>query len=230
MPSVSKITDKTGRPINIAMISAVMVKRTMLSSHQKNSQGEFVSLKDKEKWDSKYSSSEYVSGKLPCAWLTMNAELLAGKGNALDIAMGEGRNAVYLATLGYEVMGIDISDYGVKKALALADEKKVKIETVVADLEQFQFQPGRFNVILCFNFLDRRLFPEIRKAIKPGGLLFFETFTVDYLKYSNFKKEWVLEHNELLREFGDFRILRYQEMDNNEKAFASLVAQKPEAV
>ena len=78
--------------------------------------------------------------------------------------------------------------------------------------------------------MDRGLFPEIRKAIKPGGLLFFETFTVDYLKYSNFKKEWVLEHNELLREFGDFRILRYQEMDNNEKAFASLVAQKPEAV
>ncbi len=70
------------------------------------------------------------------------------------------------------------------------------------------------------------MFPGIRQALKPGGLLFYETFTVDYLKYSRFKKEWVLEANELLQAFSDFRILRYQEVDENPKAFASLVAQK----
>ena len=82
------------------------------------------------------------------------------------------------------------------------------------------------NSPLCFNFLERKLFPEIRKTLKPGGILFYETFNVDYLKYSNFKKEWVLEQNELLRVFDDFRILRYREVDEDPKAFASLIAQK----
>jgi tellurite methyltransferase len=75
--------------------------------------------------------------------------------------------------------------------------------------------------------LERSLFSAIHQALKPGGLLFYETFTVDYLKYSNFKKEWVLEANELLHAFSGFRVLRYQEVDENPKAFASLVAQKP---
>ena len=83
------------------------------------------------------------------------------------------------------------------------------------------------GAILCFNFLERRLYPAIRNGLKPGGLIFYETFTVDYLKYSNFKKEWVLDYNELLREFSEFRILRYREVDSDEKAFASLVAFKP---
>jgi hypothetical protein len=80
--------------------------------------------------------------------------------------------------------------------------------------------------VLCFNFLERKLFQEIRKTLKSGGILFYETFSVDYLKYSSFKKEWVLEQNELLEVFNDLRILRYQEVDEEPKAFASLIAQK----
>ena len=65
-----------------------------------------------------------------------------------------------------------------------------------------------------------------QKIAASGGILFYETFNVDYLKYSSFKKEWVLEQNELLEAFNDFRILRYQEVDEEPKAFASLIAQK----
>jgi hypothetical protein len=56
--------------------------------------------------------------------------------------------------------------------------------------------------------------------------MFYETFTVDYLKYSSFKREWVLEHNELLDAFSELRILHYREVDINNKAFASLIALK----
>ena len=60
----------------------------------------------------------------------------------------------------------------------------------------------------------------------PDGLVFYETFTIDHLKHSSFKREWVLEYNELLREFSGLRILRYQEIDRDGKAVASIVAQK----
>lgn len=186
-----------------------------------------MSAKDKEKWDKKYACPGHQINREPSEWLTANAGLLAGKGRALDIAMGEGRNAVYLAGLGYDVVGIDISDAAVRNALALAERANVKINALAADLDHYGFDGTGFDLILCFNFLDRNLFAKIRQALLPGGLLFFETFNVDYLKYSRFKQEWVLGYSELLREFGDFRILRYQEVDREPTAFTSLVAQKP---
>lgn len=185
-----------------------------------------MSLKDKEKWDAKYGVPEYITSKEPCEWLKDNADLLTGKGPALDIASGEGRNAVFAAEMGYETLAIDVSVTGLDKACALASEKEVVIETRVVDLDDWAFEQNAFDLVLCFNFLDRRIFPDIRNTLKPGGLIFYETFTIDYIKYSNFKREWVLEHNELLKAFHEFRILRYREVDRDNKAFASLVALK----
>ena len=185
-----------------------------------------MSLKDKEKWDVKYGVPEYISGKEPCEWLNNNVDCLKGKGLALDIASGEGRNAIFAAEKGYQTLAIDVSTVGLDKARALAKERGVTIETRAADLDDWKFEPNAFDLVLCFNFLDRRIFPGIRNTLKPGGLIFYETFTVDYLKYSNFKKKWVLKHNELLEVFSEFRILRYREIDHDNKAFASLVALK----
>ena len=86
-----------------------------------------MSLKDKEKWDAKYAGDIYITGKEPCEWLKSHSELLTGKGKALDIAGGEGRNGVFVATLGYEVVSLDISDVALAKAKKLAKEKNVKI-------------------------------------------------------------------------------------------------------
>lgn len=185
-----------------------------------------MSLKDKEKWDSKYSADEYITGKEPCEWLKENAGLLSGRGDALDIAMGEGRNAVFAAKLGYTVVGVDVSEAGIRKANVLAVENHVRIAAVQADLDDYKIPENSFDLILCFNFLDRRMFTAIGRGLKPGGFLFYETFTIDHLRHSSFKREWVLEHNELLKAFSGLRILRYREIDQDEKAIASLVAQK----
>ena len=185
-----------------------------------------MSLKDKEKWNQKYQAAEYALSKVPCDWLAENTDLLSGKGNALDIACGDGHNSVYAASLGYEVLGIDISEAGIEKALALAKEKKVSIKTQVTDLDDFEFTQNGYDLVLCFNFLDRRLFPGICATLKPGGLVFYETFNLDHLKYTSFKKEWVLKYNELLDQFKNFRILRYRELDRDQKGFASIVARK----
>ena len=186
-----------------------------------------MSLKDKEKWDRKFNPIEYITGKDPSNWLVENAGLLEGHGKALDIAGGEGRNSVFVATKGYKITCMDISENGLKKAQALASEKNTQIKTVLADLDNCSLPENEYDLVLCFNFLDRNLFSPIRRSLKSGGLLFYETFSLDYLKYSQFKKEWVLGINELLSVFGDFRILKYQEVDENPKAFASLVAKKP---
>ena len=186
-----------------------------------------MTQKDREKWDSKYDTTEFISGKLPCKWLTENSELLSGHGHALDVAMGEGRNAVYLSALGYEVQGVDISTVGTDKAKSLAKQKNVNLLIEIEDLDNYQPARNEYDVIVCFNFLDRCLFPGIRNALKAGGLLFYETFNIDYLKYSNFKKEWVLGRGELLEVFSGYQILRYREIDTCEKGVASLVARKP---
>ena len=185
-----------------------------------------MSLKDKEKWNSKYSVSEYIANKEPADWLKNHAGLLKESGLALDIASGEGRNAVFAAENGYQTLAVDISAPGLKKAQTLAEKKGVTIETRVVDLDDWQIDKNTFDLILCFNFLDRRIFSAIKNALRPEGLIIYETFTIDYLKYSNFKREWVLEHNELLDIFSEFRILGYREIDDNHKAYASLIAMK----
>ena len=186
-----------------------------------------MSLKDRIKWNKKYDSPKHKADKSPSKWLKENKGLLNGKGKALDIAMGEGKNAVYLAELGYDVLGIDISETAVHNAIAFAKEKKIKIEALNTDLDEYQFKMNEFNLIICFNFLDRRLFSKIRKALLPSGLLFYETFNIDHLKYNDFKNEWVLNHNELLQEFGDFRIIKYQEVEHSNSGTTSFVAKKP---
>ena len=187
-----------------------------------------MSLKDKEKWNAKYDSSTCLAGREPSRWLMDHTNLLAGRGKALDIAMGEGRNTLFAASLGYEVLGIDISEIGVSRAETLARKNKLTIHTQIVDLDNYEIEENAYDLILCFYFLDRGLFEGIQKGLKPGGTLIYETFTEDYLQYSGFKREWVLEKNELRQAFPGLKVLDYLEVDEpeNETAYASLVARK----
>lgn len=182
---------------------------------------------DKTRWNSKYRSETYLFGKTPIPFIQDHINLLP-KGKALDLAMGEGRNGVFLATQGLEVTGVDISEAGLQKATVLAEEHGVTLTTIVADLETYAIPPNTFDVIICSYYLQRDLFPKIAKALKPRGVAIIETYTTDYLKYRpRFNKAYLLEPNELLHSLPGLRILRYQEVDNGEAAFASILAQKP---
>ena len=100
-----------------------------------------MSSKDKEKWNQKYGVPEYITGKEPVEWLVDHSGLLSGKGYALDIASGEGRNAVFAAEKGYQTLAVDISATGIEKAHALANKKEVTIETCVVDLDSWENLP-----------------------------------------------------------------------------------------
>jgi SAM-dependent methyltransferase len=183
---------------------------------------------DRTAWDKTYSRDDYVFGKDPVPFLVKQVEKLP-KGKVLDIAVGEGRNAVYLAKRGFQVEGVDISQVGLKKAKKLAAENGVRISTTNADLNKYKIKPGAYSVILNFFYLQRNLFPQIKAGLKKGGVVVFETHTTEHLKNpgtSGWEKEFLLEPGELKKAFSDFEILYYSETNDGKNAIASLVAKK----
>ena len=180
---------------------------------------------DQTRWDKYYNMEEFLYGTEPIPFLKNNISLLP-KNKALDLAMGEGRNGVYLATQGFDVLGLDISPIGLNKAQQLAKHFNTTIQTRVVDLENYQLEKNSYDVIICTYYLQRDLFNQIKASLKPGGMVLIETFNSDYLKYSRFPKKYLLKHNELLEIFKDFKVIRYQMYDDGKEAFSSIIAQK----
>jgi 2-polyprenyl-3-methyl-5-hydroxy-6-metoxy-1,4-benzoquinol methylase len=176
-------------------------------------------------------NDEHINITEPAQFLVDNISLFH-KGKVLDIAMGGGRNAVYLAELGFEVEGVDISAEAVEAAQKLALEHGVVIKAHVADLEHgYRIIPEQYDLIICFDYLQRSLFKSIKEGVRGGGVIVYETYIVDQAKYGRPKNpDHLLRHNELLEIFKEFRCLRYREGifpgPRKIKAIASIVAQK----
>ncbi len=173
----------------------------------------------------------HIENVEPSQFLVENIGLLP-IGRALDIAMGSGRNAVYLARMGFNVEGVDISAEAVNNALSLARESGTTIKAEAVDLETgFEILKGYYDVIICFNYLQRSLIPQIKGGLRPGGIIVYETFIIEQATLFGKPKnpDFLLKHNELLDMFRDFRCLRYREgiLEAN-KAAAGIVAQKPQ--
>ena len=112
----------------------------------------YAKPRDKDRWNKKYDIEIYLFGEKPIPFLVDNIEILR-KGKALDVAMGEGRNGVYLAIQGYDVTGLDISEKGLEKAHALAAKHNVNIKTKVVDLENIELEANSYDLILCTYFM-----------------------------------------------------------------------------
>ncbi len=164
----------------------------------------------------------------PAQLLVKNLALLP-KGRVLDLAMGTGRNAVYLAKKGFEVEGVDISPEAVHSALDLAREAGVTINARVADLESnYHIKKNAYDVIICFNYLQRSLITQIKDGLRGEGIVIYETFTVDQAQFGKpTNPKYLLKYNELLSLFDDFRCLYYREgIIEERKALASIIAKK----
>ena len=173
-------------------------------------------------------TSHYEGGSEPADFLVESIGLIP-VGRVLDVAAGNGRNALYLAGRGYTVEGIDRSEEAVAEALTAAREAGVRIDMRVADLEAgHHIRKGAYDVIICFNYLQRSLVPQMKDGIRPRGMMVYETFTVDQAQFGRpHNPDYLLKHNELLEMFRDFRCLRYREGIIGGKAIASILAQKP---
>jgi len=187
---------------------------------------------DQKRWDKRFGRKEFALGKEPNPLLKRHIHLLP-KGRALDVATGEGRNAVFMAQNGFEVDAVDISEKGLKKARKLAQEKRVKINTFLVDLDRFHIEKERYDLVANFYFLKRRLIPRIKKGLRKGGKVIFETYLLEHRTLGTGgpkQAKYFLKPNEPLRLFRNFRILFYREGIFNEggrrKAVASLIAEK----
>jgi tellurite methyltransferase len=171
---------------------------------------------------------DYEFDMEPASFLINHIDLLP-KGRVLDIAMGGGRNAIYLARMGFDVEGVDSSEHAVQHALERAKENSVTIKSDVADLENdYKIKPDYYDVIICFNYLQRSLIPQIKDGLKTGGIIVYETYTVDQVQFGRpSNPDFLLRHNELMDMFKGFRCLRYREgIIEKRKAIASLIAVK----
>ncbi|OFZ82917.1 MAG: hypothetical protein A2583_16715, partial [Bdellovibrionales bacterium RIFOXYD1_FULL_53_11] len=177
---------------------------------------------DRGQWDALFNTQTYVFGRDPAQFLKEVVARLP-LGRALDIAMSEGRNAVYLAKKGFRVDGVDYSEVALRKAKRLARENHVSVNTINADLSTYTIRPDHYKVIVNINYLQRSLMAQIKKGLKKGGMVVFESWTVEQLKNGSgqrVRRDYLLEKGELKEQFKDFEVLVYRETNDGRNAVA----------
>ena len=138
--------------------------------------------------------------------------LLPDGGVALDVAAGRGRHSIALAEHGLSVIAVDYSQLAMRELAKVVHEQRLAIWPVVADLDNFCVRSGSLDLIVNVNYLDRRLFPEFTRALKPGGLLMVDTFLIDQLALGHpSNPEFMFQHHELETLLPGFEIRRYDE-------------------
>jgi len=181
-------------------------------------------IEDKKRWNIRHVEKPMRKNVEPV--IEKYISMASGE-KALDIACGTGRNTHFLEEKGFCVDAVDFSDYALSQVKY--DEKINKIEV---DLDSYNLQKNAYNLIININYLSRRLLPQIKEALKPNGLLIFETFIVahgDFNQPAN--PEYLLRINELLHAFVGLDIIYYEEKDEinlrgEDTRVASLVARK----
>jgi SAM-dependent methyltransferase len=188
----------------------------------------------RERWNERYARDGVEPfADAPAEWLVEHRDLLAGGGRALDVACGAGRNALYLAQLGYEVDAIDASDVMVDALHAAAQERGLAISPRVVDLEHEPLPPGPYDAIVMLNFLQRDLYGALQEALAPGGLLFYETFAPAHVEElgRSFNPAYLLERGELLQAFPGLEVVAQHEgvveRSGGPRGVAGVVARRP---
>lgn len=145
----------------------------------------------------------------------------------LDVGCGAGRHALFLARAGCSVIAMDQSAEHLKTVERMAANEGLTLRAVQADVERMSLLPARLDVIVNTLFLYRPLFAEYSRALRPGGLLFFRTFTsdqMDVLGHERPRREFLLEPGELRAAFPALGIVYYDESISEGRAMATLVA------
>ena len=195
------------------------------------------------KWDAKYRAAVEEPLAEPAPFVRELLPLLP-LGPALDLACGTGRHALLLAERGQAVTAVDSSAVALEiverraRAAHLAVKRIERASQITArahgihlwqaDLENVNLPAEAFSLLVCVNYLQRSLFSQMERALIPGGVLLFETFTVAQLEFSGGPRnpEYLLESGELRTAFPELRSLFYRELRAG-KGIASLIARKP---
>ncbi len=165
-----------------------------------------------EKWDQRYTKSP-AALLSPAEVLTEYAYLLPRTGVALDLACGRGGNALFLARRGLEVHAWDISKAAIDGLGHQAKSEGLEIKTCECDVNESPPSPNMFDVICVSFYLERAITTQIMEALKPQGLLFYQTFTHERVTEDGpSNPSYRLGPNELLELFASLYVLAYQEL------------------
>ncbi len=184
------------------------------------------------KWDKKYQQA--VEAGSAADVLEQNQHLLPTKGIALDLACGLGANALFLAKKGLEVWAWDSSAIAIDKLNQFAQQQALSLKAEQRDVLAQPPLPGSVDVLVVSLFLDRTFIATLLEALKPGGLVFYQTYCeqkVSQIGPSN--PAYLLKENELLNFFSAFKVRVYREeslLGDHEKGWrnqAMIVAEKP---
>lgn len=140
-------------------------------------------------WNQRYAGEEFLFGEAPNEYLSEQAAQLPTRGRALCVADGEGRNSVWLARRGLQVDAFDIAENGVAKARRLAKRHGVTVDFAVADGDALAWPEAVYDLVVAIfvQFADPamrgRLFANMVRALKPGGLLVLQGYTPRQLLY-----------------------------------------------
>lgn len=186
-----------------------------------------------KKWDQRYLNSN-TEALQAADVLSQNRHLLPTSGSALDLACGLGANSLLLAEAGLAVSSWDISPVAINKLSAMAAERKLPIVAEVRDVESHPPESQSLDVLVVSYFLSRPLAPVLVAALKPGGLLFYQTYCRDKLTTQGpSHPDYLLGDNELLNLFADLKVRVYREesllgeVTQGWRDRAMLVAEKP---
>jgi SAM-dependent methyltransferase len=144
-------------------------------------------------WDERYGAPEYVYGTEPNEFLASVASRIP-LGRVLSLADGEGRNGVFLATLGHRVTSVDASPVGLAKAGRLAAARGVTLTTIVADLAEYAIAPGGWEGIVSIFChlpppLRRRVHEQVVRGLAPGGMYVLEAYSVRQLQFGTERRD-----------------------------------------
>jgi SAM-dependent methyltransferase len=179
-------------------------------------------MSDLARWESRFAVAAYVFGTEPNAFLAAQKDRLPRSGRALAVADGEGRNGVWLAEQGLDVLSIDFSPRAQAKANDLARTRNVRLSTELADVTQWPWPTGAYDVIAVIftQFTGpaerARMFAGIVQALKTGGLLLLEGYTPKQLVYRTggpSQRENLYTRELLEQAFGAFAELHITEYE-----------------
>jgi cyclopropane fatty-acyl-phospholipid synthase-like methyltransferase len=180
-------------------------------------------MSERERWETRFRPPGYVFGKEPNAFLKSQARHLRPGQTALSVADGEGRNGVWLAERGLDVLTIDFSPTALAKARVLAQERGVQLRTEVADVTTWLWPEAAFDVVVAIFtqvvFPAERVafFANLKRALKSGGLLFIQGYRVEQLIYRTGgppEAERLYTRTLLEQAFGDMAELEIREHDS----------------
>lgn len=174
------------------------------------------------RWDERYGGEEFYYGKEPNDFLSEQASKIKSSGQVLCLAEGEGRNAVYLASLGYQVTAIDSSAEGLRKLDLLAQERGVRVQTIQADLAEYKIEKKWDGIVSIWCHLPpalrQRVHAQIVDGLVTGGKLILESYTPDQLKYKTGgppDAALLTTQIELREQFKDLKIIIAEEKLRN---------------